>query len=285
MKRIAFVTGVTSGIGKSLVIELLKKGGIVIGVGRSEAKLNALEAELKALDFTHFFPIQGSLNSNQEVSELVAKTKTLLSDKKWQLTDLCHIAGQVNSKKQRSPDNHELTFQVNHLAVVNLTHQLLPFMVKALSSRIIVVSSLSHYRARLDFNNLESLRGYNIMRAYQRSKLYNVLFVKGFSKKYPQIPIFAIDPGLVKTPIGTKQTSKLASFIWRWRSKRGDSPLRSAKHMTTIIYDASFNQHSGAYVKHGQIVPANPLTEEAANVDRFWDITLKMLHIQGDFGQ
>ena len=284
LNKLAYVTGATSGIGKSLVLTLLKANIDVIGLGRNDDKIKALESEVEALGFKHnLMMVKGDLSHHEAILDIAKQTKKLLEKSNRKIDFLCHVAGRVTSGYHISKDHHELTFQVNHLAVVDLTYQLLNYINQSEKSRILVVSSQSHYRANINFNNLETKTFYTILRSYKRSKLYNVLFVRGFQKKYKDIPIYAIDPGLVKTAIGTKNTSRLASFIWSWRAKKGISPEVAAMHMLDVINDPSFDHQSGSYVRHGRIVKSNPITYQEDVIEKLWKETLKMLDINDFF--
>lgn len=284
MSKIAVVTGATSGIGRSLVLTLLKDDMTVIGVGRSDDKINQLINDAKDYyDDKKLFIVKGDLSYHKALEDLSQSIIDILVENELKIDYLCHVAGRVTSGYHISQDHHELTFQVNHLAVVDLTYFLLPYMVKSLESRILVVSSQSHFRANINFNDLETKTYYTILRSYKRSKLYNVLFVKAFSKKYKDIPIYAIDPALVRTNIGMKNTSKLASFVWHMRSKKGVHPAVPAKHMLDVIKDQSFNDLSGSYIKHGKPITSNPLTYQDDVVERFWKVSLDMLEITDYF--
>lgn len=284
MSKIAVVTGATSGIGRSLVLTLLKDGMTVIGIGRSDDKINQLIEDAKSYhDEKKLIMVKGELSYHQAVEELANSIINVLQEHQFKIDYLCHVAGRVTSGYHISKDHHELTFQVNHLAVVDLTYFLLPMMVKSLESRILVVSSQSHYRANINFNDLETKTYYTILRSYKRSKLYNVLFVKAFSKAYSEIPIYAIDPALVRTQIGQKNTSKLASIVWRLRSKKGVDPAVPARHMLDVIKDQTFNELSGSYIKYGKPMTSNPLTYQDDVIDRLWKVTLDMLDISDYF--
>ena len=50
-------------------------------------------------------------------------------------------------------------------------------------SRIINLSSLGHYSANLDFDDLMMEKGYDRMTAYHNSKLANILFTKELAKR------------------------------------------------------------------------------------------------------
>lgn len=284
LNKLAFVTGATSGIGKSLVLTLLKSGIDVIGLGRNEEKIEKLKAEAHDLkNKTQLMIVDGDLSYHEGILDISKQVINILSKENRKIDYMCHVAGRVTSGYHVSKDHHELTFQVNHLAVVDLTHQLLPYMNHDKKSRILVVSSQSHYRANINFNNLETKTYYTILRSYKRSKLYNVLFVKGLSSRFQEIPIYAIDPGLVRTEIGTKNTSKLASFIWRWRSKKGIHPEVAARHMVDVIKKPEFDEQSGSYVRHGVVCSSNPITYKEDMINRLWDTTLKMLDIKEFF--
>lgn len=286
MRKLACVTGATSGIGKSLVLTLLKANIDVIGLGRSDQKIEQLLNEVSQLGIkSELSIVKGDLSNHEGVMDISNQVIQILEEKNMKLDYMCHVAGRVTSGYHMSKDHHELTFQVNHLAVVDLTYQLLSYMNQSVKSRIIVVSSQSHYRANINFNNLETKRFYTILRSYKRSKLYNVLFVRGFSSKYKDIPIYAIDPGLVKTDIGTKHTSKLASFIWTWRAKKGIHPEVAARHMLNVIKEPNFEDQSGSYVRHGVIVTSNPITYKEEVIERLWNETLSMLEIKDFFAK
>jgi NAD(P)-dependent dehydrogenase (short-subunit alcohol dehydrogenase family) len=186
---------------------------------------------------------------------------------------LMNIAGIVSSGLHLNDEGNELTFATNHLSVYLLTTSLIPYLEQAKDPRVLVVSSLSHYRASINFRNLQNFKCYNILKAYKRSKLYNVFFVKAFAKKYPHLPIFAIDPGLVKTEIGLKNTSKLAAAIWKWRVSSGTDAYYPASFMVEIATDKTYIPFSGQYFKEGKVKKSNPITYREDLAERLWNET------------
>lgn len=280
MRKIAFVTGATSGIGRELVLKLINEKVLVIALGRSDEKIEQLVNDTKSLlNGNHLFIIKGNLDDQDGVKKIAKEVSLVLEKQNDKLDYLIHVAGRVTSGYHLNKDNHEMTFAVNHLAVVQLTHLLFKNIKSSLKSRILIVSSQSHYRASINFNNLESKSFYSILRSYKRSKLYNVLFVKGFAQRIKEIPIYAIDPGLVKTKIGTKNTSKLATFIWNVRSKKGIAPIVAASHMYNVLTQEAFDHLSGSYIRHGKKVSSNPITYDKDNIDNLWNVSLSMLKL------
>lgn len=284
MRKIAIVTGATSGIGKEVVLKLLKEDVNVIGLGRSDEKIEALVNDANPLiKDNKLHIVKGDLSDQMSVKEVANEMIKIIVDCNYQIDYLIHVAGRVTSGYHINKEYHEITFAVNHLAVVQLTYLLMDYLRPSLKSRILVVSSQSHFRANINFDNLETKTYYTILRSYKRSKLYNVLFVKGFKDRYNEIPIYAIDPGLVRTNIGQKNTSKLASIVWNWRSKRGIHPGVVAIHMFNVLKDERFDTLSGAYIKHGEPMTSNPITYKKEVTDKMWDVSLGMLDIKAFF--
>jgi NAD(P)-dependent dehydrogenase (short-subunit alcohol dehydrogenase family) len=70
----------------------------------------------------------------------------------------------------------ELTFATNHLGHFAFTGLLLDRILAANGSRIVTVSSNAHKRGEARFDDLGSEQNYSPGRAYDRSKLANLLF-------------------------------------------------------------------------------------------------------------
>jgi NAD(P)-dependent dehydrogenase (short-subunit alcohol dehydrogenase family) len=67
---------------------------------------------------------------------------------------LINNAGAVFSRRQASVDGFELTFAVNYLGPVLLTHALLPVLKASAPSRVINVGSGVHTSGQIDLEDL-----------------------------------------------------------------------------------------------------------------------------------
>lgn len=74
--KIAFITGATSGIGKSCTISLAKLGMNVIITGRREHLLTELKNELEKNYSVKVLPLQLDVRNAQEVAEKIANLPT-----------------------------------------------------------------------------------------------------------------------------------------------------------------------------------------------------------------
>lgn len=280
MNKVALVTGATSGIGKACVELLLKSGVDVIGLGRDDDKINHLIASFSSIKTAKLTCVKGDLGSNRSVKESADSIiKVIDQDYDGRLDIMFHVAGRVSSGYHINEDGNEVTFATNHLAPFILTHYLYPYQLKSLDPRILVVSSRSHYRATINYKNLQNKHFYNILKAYKRSKLYNVYFVKGFANKMKKIPIYAIDPGLVNTDIGMKGTNKIAKFFWKKHASRGTDAYYPSQFMVDIALKPDYKELSGHYFLEGKAVKSNPITYRMDHIEHVWNESIKFSKI------
>ncbi|MGA3148877.1 MAG: SDR family NAD(P)-dependent oxidoreductase, partial [Acidimicrobiales bacterium] len=73
-----------------------------------------------------------------------------------------------------SADGYELRFAVNYLATFLLTLELMPLLRSSAPARIVNVASIR--QEPLDFDDLMLVRGYSGVRAYEQSKLAEIMF-------------------------------------------------------------------------------------------------------------
>lgn len=138
-----------------------------------------------------------------------------------------------------------MQWAVNHLAPFLLTMELLPLLDAAPGGRIITVSSGSHYNTRLNWQDIQLRRRYNPLRAYNQTKLANVLFTLEFNRRYAscsRMRAFAADPGLVNTEIGLKSNSFLARWVWDIRRRGGVTPEFAAQGLVVLATEPNIQE-------------------------------------------
>lgn len=196
------VTGCNTGIGLETAKHLAKLGAHVVMACRSEAKAQQAKAEIeKFAKIDHGCTkvvsiIVVDLSDLQSVGNFVNTFKERSVSEGWPpLRMLVLNAGLILSKAERSAQGYEKTFATNHLGHMALTEGLLPELRKNQPSRVIVVSSGSHYGPLAERNvefkeNLrktfvnpvfpedEPFSTMQAMKLYGSSKLCNVLFAQ-----------------------------------------------------------------------------------------------------------
>lgn len=244
------ITGASSGIGWQTTLEFCRRGASVVAVGRNAERCEQAQQRILAeVPDAKVHYLLADLSRQNEVRRLAKEIQTVLKEQGFNGLDIfVNNAGTFMDKLVLTEDGVETTIAVNHLAPFLLTHLLLPELNAHPDSRVITVSSGSHYRTWLNPARLRKPVIFNSLWAYKVSKLANVLFSQELNRRQAgHAPhAFAIDPGLVNTEIGFKGTGALASFIWKQRQKSGVSPILPA---STILYVAG----NAAAPKSGEV--------------------------------
>lgn len=221
------ITGATSGIGLAVVRAFLNRGFRVIGIGHSEKNTNNALARLK-----EEYPngevryLWGDLMQQREVKRIAEELKhdieTYCESK---LFALINNAGCARGWYTTTEEGYEQQFALNHLAGFLLTHYMLPFLKNG-EGRIIMTGSGSHKQMKVHWKDIMFQKHYHPLLAYKQSKLCNMLFADALNKRFsPEgIHAYVVDPGLVNTDIGFKDTGGLVGMVWKMRKRSGVSP-------------------------------------------------------------
>src|SRR5260370_25114354 len=95
---------------------------------------------------------------------------------------LINNAGAMFGSRQMTEDSLERTFAINHMAYFVLTQGLRERLLASSPARIVNTASDAYKGRVLDFEDLQSARGYSAVNVYGRSKLCNILFTVELSR-------------------------------------------------------------------------------------------------------
>jgi NAD(P)-dependent dehydrogenase (short-subunit alcohol dehydrogenase family) len=226
------ITGATSGIGLETVRLLTEEGFHVLGIGRSAMNCKRAKEHISSHNpNARIVFFQADLMQQRDVLRVAEDIMAYLDEKSGgQLHALINNAGCVRSWYMTTEEGYEQQFALNHLAGFLLTHKLLPALQKA-RGRVIMTGSASHKGIKIRWDDVMLRRRYNPLTAYKQSKLCNILFAKGLNDRFAHsgIRAYVVDPGLVKTDIGNKETGSLVNLIWSLRKRAGVPPEIPAK--------------------------------------------------------
>lgn len=202
------ITGANTGIGKATATGLAARGATVILACRSMPAADAAAADIRAITGNE------RVETHQlDLGDLAATARSAaeLSDRVGNIDVLINNAG-VAGVRGLTKDGFELAFGVNHLGHFLWTTELLAAL-GAPPSRVVTVSSESHRAKALDLNTVRKKTDTVLgLRAYDRSKLCNVLFTQELARRHdPKVlAAFAVQPGMVASDIWNR---RLPQFV------------------------------------------------------------------------
>jgi NAD(P)-dependent dehydrogenase (short-subunit alcohol dehydrogenase family) len=171
--RVAVVTGANSGIGLVTARDLARAGARVILACRSANKADAAVATIRgAVPGAQLAVHALDLSDLASVRGFAAR----LSGEHEAVDVLVNNAGVMAPPAGKTTDGFETQFGTNHLGHFALTGLLLPNLLAAREPRVVTLSSGMHRVGKINFDDLQSERGYNSWMAYSQSKLANLMF-------------------------------------------------------------------------------------------------------------
>lgn len=212
--RTALVTGASGGLGLAITSALVARGARVIMPVRDPAKAERARARIPSGP-GETTVLEADLMDLASVRRLAEAVR----DRFAALDLLVNNAGISSQPLTLSAEGVESQFATNHLGHFALTSLLLDLLAKGEDPRVVTVVSALYKQARLDLDNLDGARGYAPGRAYNRSKLANVLFSRELQRRLESagspVRSFAAHPGMAKTPLHSTYPSPALRLLTR----------------------------------------------------------------------
>lgn len=138
MKKTAFITGATSGIGRSTAIRLAKEGFRLIIAGRRIERLEELKKELGAL--TDVLVVSFDVRNKEKVNQVIAS----LPDDFSSIDLLVNNAGNAHGLdliQEGNTDDWDNMLDINVKGLLYVSKAIIPKMIKQKSGHIINIGS------------------------------------------------------------------------------------------------------------------------------------------------
>jgi retinol dehydrogenase 12 len=279
--KIVLVTGASSGVGFAAARRLAELGAALVMVCRDANRGEAAAAEVeKAATGPAPVLLLADLLSQDSIRLLGDR----VHDRFDRIDVLLNNAGAMFDRRELSVDGIEKTLAVNHLAPFLLTGLLLDLVRKGTAPRIITVASESH-SGSIDFANLQGERHYNFFRAYNLSKLGNILFTYELARRLQGTGITAncSSPGPTVTGFGDQMRGLPALFPRVM--KRIPFLLRSPEEgARTLVYVASVPELasvSGRFYLRCRERQTKPITYDSDIARRLWEASERLIGAKG----
>jgi NAD(P)-dependent dehydrogenase (short-subunit alcohol dehydrogenase family) len=269
--RTVLVTGGTGGIGKATAVGLAVLGAHVAITGRDRDRTAGAADDIRAAGGGKVDVFVADLSSQSEVRRLADAVLQNLP----RIDVLVNNVGGYWDTRHVTADGLERTFALNHLAPFLLTRLLLDRLKQSAPARVVTVSSHAHRQGRIDFDDLQGERSYSGARAYNQSKLANVLFSYELARRLQNTSITAnaLHPGVVSTSFGADDPSGVQRLLVPLMRPFMKSPSQGA---TTSIYLASapdLEQMTGRYFANSKPKNSSQRSHDQAAAARLWQVS------------
>jgi NAD(P)-dependent dehydrogenase (short-subunit alcohol dehydrogenase family) len=216
--RRVVITGANSGIGYHAAAILARCGAEVVlacrderrgaeAVARLRADVPAARVQLAQLDLASLASVRafadGELARGKPIDLLINNAGVM-----------------APLRRLETADGLELQFGTNVLGHFVLTGLLLPALEMASGNsrerpRVVTIASIAHKQGKLDFDDLQSTRSYQPMRAYRQSKLANLMFTFELDRRLraagSRVMSVAAHPGVANTNLFRSGAHSFAS--------------------------------------------------------------------------
>ena len=272
--KTVLVTGGSGGIGLATAAGVARLGARVGLVSRDAARSEAAAERLRAAG-GQVDVFVADMSSQREVRRLAEEVLAAYP----RLDVLVNNVGGYWATRHSTVDGLEHTFAVNHLAPFLLTNVLLDRLRASAPARVVTVSSGAQALGSIDFEDLQGERDYSGERAYNQSKLANVMFTYELARRLQGAGVTAntLHPGVVRTNFGREDPKGWMRLMLPVIRPFLKSPDKGA---VTSVYLASSPEVEGvtgqyfAKQKAGRSSTASYDTTAAA---RLWDVSATLV--------
>jgi retinol dehydrogenase 14 len=277
--KTVLITGGTGGIGKAAAIGLASLGARVGITGRDRDRAEVAAAAIaresgnSAID-----TFVADLSSQAEVRRLAGEVLAAYP----RLDVLLNNVGGFWAHRHVTADGLEHTFALNHLAPFLLTNLLLERLTASAPARVVTVSSGAQSMGRIDFDDLMGEEKYSGSRAYNQSKLANVMFTYELAKRLDGtgVTATALHPGVTSTAFSAEDPA-LGWLVTIMRPFM-KSPQRGAETPIYLASSAEAEGVSGRYFADRKAKESHKSSYDSATTARLWQVSSDLVGLPVD---
>jgi retinol dehydrogenase-14 len=227
--RTVLVTGGTAGIGRATALGLATMGAHLAITGRERGRTEDAASEIRAAGGGQVDVFVADMSSQSQLRRLADEVLQSLP----RLDVLVNNVGGYWNTRHVTADGLERTFALNHLAPFLLTNLLLERLKQSAPARVVTVSSNAHSMGKIDFDDLQGERSYSGARAYNQSKLANVLFTYQLARRLvgSAVTANALHPSVVRTSFGAEDPARIQRLLVPFLRPVMKSPTQGRRHV------------------------------------------------------
>ena len=275
--KVILITGATDGIGKETAKRLAAMGGEIVIAGRNQEKAENVIEEIKSFSGNNKLSyLLADLSSQAQIRQLAEDFRSKYN----RLDALINNAGSIFLQRKLSVDGIEMTFAVNHLSYFLLSNLLLDLLKKNTPSRIVLTSSGSHLRGKINFDNINLSKKYFFQSAYAQSNLANVMFTIELARRIEGsgVTTNCFHPGFVKTNMAVTD-NKIVGFFKPLIFRTGIPVEEGAETAIFLTSSPDLDGVSGKYFYKKKERDISPKAKDIEGQKRLWDLSEKLVGV------
>ncbi len=269
--RTVLVTGGSGGIGRATALGLAAMGAHLAISGRDRGRTEDAAREIRAAGSGQVDVFVADLSCLSQVRRLAGEVLQSLS----RIDVLVNNVGGYWNTRHVTADGLERTFAINHLAPFLLTNLLLDLLKDSAPARVVTVSSNVQAIGRIDFQDLQGERSYSGARAYNQSKLANVLFTYELARKLQAtlVTANALHPGVVRTSFGAEDPGSVQRLVTPFMRPIMKAPDRGAATSIHLASAPELEQVTGRYFASSKPRRSSRRSYDQAAATRLWQVS------------
>lgn len=262
------VTGATSGIGWATALGLAQLGARVAITGRDTQRTERAAREIQNAVGRKVDLFVADMSAQSEVRRLAAQVLHDLP----RLDVLVNNVGGYWNTRHVTADGLERTFAVNHLAPFLLTNLLLDRLMQSGPARVVTVSSNAQAMGRIDFSDLQGERSYSGARAYNQSKLANVLFTYELARRLDstRVTANALHPGVVNTSFGAEDPGRAQRLLLPFARPFMKTPAQGAATTIRVASEPELAGVTGRFYVNGKPKRSSKRSYDIQTAAQLW---------------
>ena len=289
--KTCLITGANSGLGKALAIDCARRGARVLMACRSghpeagddvRRESGSDAVEMLRVDLSDFESVHAFCDELKRRGERVDR--------------LILNAGLMPAKSRRGPQGFEQMMAVHFLSSRLVVDRMLADGVIVPSTdgdvrpRIVFVASEAHKSSEpLDFETLGEFVDYGVrdgMKEYGRTKLMMVTYAQELSRRLNpgaddggevKVAVHSLCPGPIASNIARDAPGWLKPIIPPLLKVLFRSPEKAAEPVVLLAADTEYGEKTGVYLHMMRVKPPSDLASDAANGQRIWERSEKLL--------
>jgi retinol dehydrogenase-14 len=273
--KTVLVTGGTGGIGRATALGLAALGAHLAITGRDCGRTEGAAREIRAAGGGRVDVFVADLSSQAEVRRLADEVLRHLP----RIDVLVNNVGGYWHTRHVTTDGLERTFALNHLAPFLLTNLLVDRLKESAPARVVTVASNAQALGRIDFADLQGAQAYSGTRAYNQSKLANVLFTYELARRLPATAVTAnaLHPGVVSTSFGAEDPGGVQRLLVPFMRPFMKSPAQGAATSRHLASAPELARVTGRYFADSKLRRSSARSYDEADAARLWQVSAELV--------